>query len=90
MEHVALDLWSWSTVFVDEVKGKLSDTCVDHYFLLSKYLSNHMHFITYGYKLFSKTNSTDQRQCVPLKSVILKAKTNLAKTETAWLPAKIL
>ena len=27
---------------------------------------NNMHFITNGYKCFSKTNSTDQRQCVPL------------------------
>ena len=45
-----------------------SDTCVDQYILLLKYLSNHMRFITNGYKRFSKTNSTDPRQRVPLKS----------------------
>ena len=44
----------------------LSNTCVDHYTLLLKYLSNHMHFITNGYKYFLKTNSTDPRQRVPL------------------------
>ena len=27
-----------------------------------------MHFLTNGYKLFSKTNSTDPRQCVPLST----------------------
>ena len=44
----------------------LSDTCVDHYILLLKYLSNHMHFVINVYKRFSKTNSTDSRQRVPL------------------------
>ena len=44
----------------------LSDTCVDHYILLLKYLSNHMHFVINVYKRFSKTNSTDPRQRVPL------------------------
>ena len=49
-----------------------SHTCVDHYILLLKYLSNHMHFKTNGYKRFPKTNSTDPRQRVPLsKAVIL-------------------
>ena len=43
--------------------------CVDHYILLLKHLSNHMHFITNGYKRFSKTNSTDPRQRVPLKTL---------------------
>ena len=60
----------WPTVFVDEVKENhaiSSDTCMDHYILLLKHLSNHMHFITNGYKRFSKTNSTDPRQRVPLK-----------------------
>ena len=40
--------------------------CVDHCILLLNHLSNHMHFITNGYKHFSKTNSTDPRQRVPL------------------------
>ena len=35
---------------------------MDHCILLLKHLSNHMHFITNGYKRFSKTNSTDPRQ----------------------------
>ena len=39
---------------------------MDHCILLSKHLSNHMHFITNGYKRFLKTNSTDPRQRVPL------------------------
>ena len=43
-----------------------SDTCVDHYILLLKYLYNHMDSITNGYKRFSSTNSTDPRQRVPL------------------------
>ena len=45
--------------------------CVDQCILLLQYLSNHMHFITNGYKRFLKTNSTDPRQQrVPLKSVL--------------------
>ena len=44
----------------------LRHICVDHCILLLKHLSNHMHFITNGYKRFSKTNSTDPRQRVPL------------------------
>ena len=39
---------------------------VDHYILLLKHLSNQIHFITNGYKCFSKTNLTDPRQRVPL------------------------
>ena len=39
---------------------------MDHFIPLLKYLSNHMHFITNGYKCFSKTNSTDPRRRVPL------------------------
>ena len=34
--------------------------------LLLQHLSTHVHFITNGYKRFSKTNSTDSRQRVPL------------------------
>ena len=46
------------------MSGKI---CVDHYILLLKYLSNRMHFTTNGYKKrFSKTNSADPRQPVPL------------------------
>ena len=43
------------TVSVRDVKGNraiLNDTCVDHYILLLKHLSNHMHFITNGFKRF--------------------------------------
>ena len=40
---------------------------MDHYILLLNYLSNHLHFITNGFKRFSKTNSTDPRHCDPLK-----------------------
>ena len=40
--------------------------CVDHCILLLQHLSNHMHFLTNGYRCFSKTNSTDPRQRVPL------------------------
>ena len=43
---------------------------MDHYILLLKYLSNHMHSITIGYIRFSKTNSTDPRQRVPLNKAI--------------------
>ena len=42
-----------------------SDACVDHYILLLKYLSNQ--FYNKRLKRFSKTNSTDPRQKVPLK-----------------------
>ena len=41
--------------------------CVDHCILLFKHLSTHMHFITNGNKRFSKTNSTDPRQRVPVR-----------------------
>ena len=44
---------------------------MDHFILLVKYLSNHMHFITNGYKHFSKTNSSDPRQRVPLQGLRL-------------------
>ena len=37
-----------------------------HCVLLLQHISTHMHFIKNGYKRFSKTNSTDPRQCVPL------------------------
>ena len=40
--------------------------CVDHCILLLQHLSNHMLLITNGYTHFSKTNSTDPRQRVPL------------------------
>ena len=55
------DSHEWSTVLVDEVKRKPRN-CI----LLLKYLYNHMHFKTNGYKSFSKTNSTDPGQRVPL------------------------
>ena len=42
--------------------------CLDHYILLLNYLSNHMHFLTNGFKRFSKTNLTNRRPCVPLIS----------------------
>ena len=45
--------------------------CVDLCILFFQYLSTHMHFITNGCKHFSKTNSTDPRQRVPLKCAIL-------------------
>ena len=50
------------------IRKTSSDTCVDLYILLLKYLSNHMHAITNGLfkHLFSTTNSTDPRQRVPL------------------------
>ena len=35
-----------------------------------KYLFNHMHFITNGFKRFSKTNLSNPRQRVPLSSLI--------------------
>ena len=41
---------------------------MDHCILLVKHLSNHMHFIKNGFKRFSKTNSTDPRQRVPLNT----------------------
>ena len=43
----------------------LRHVCVDHYILLLNYQSNHLHFITSGFKRF-QTNSTDPRQRVPL------------------------
>ena len=39
---------------------------VDHCILLLQHLSTYMHFITNGYKRFSKTSSTNLRQRVPL------------------------
>ena len=39
---------------------------MDHYILLLSKLSNHMHFITNGFKRFSKPTSTDPKQRVPL------------------------
>ena len=63
------DSHKWLTVLVRKVKGKprnLRQICVDHGILLLKHLSNHMHFITNGYKRFLQTNSTDPRQSVPL------------------------
>ena len=76
-ESQKFDSRKWPTVFVDEVKEKenhtiLSNTCVAHYILLLKYLSNRVHFVTTGYKRFSKTNSTDPRQRVPLNYFSIK------------------
>ena len=51
------DSHKWPTVLVDEVKGKQCnfDACLlGPLHLLLKHLSNHMHFITNGYKRFSK------------------------------------
>ena len=44
---------------------------MDHCIILVQHLSNHMHLITNGYKRFSKTNSTDPRQRVPLTITVL-------------------
>ena len=41
---------------------------MDHYIILFNYLSNHLHFITNGFKHFSKTNSIDPWQRVPSNS----------------------
>ena len=49
------DSKKWPTVLIRNVKGNrafFSDTCVDHYIVLVKHLSNHMHFITNGFKHF--------------------------------------
>ena len=58
------DSHKWSSVSVRKVKGKPRNfepnVCVKH-------LSNHMHFITNGYKRISKTNSTNPKQRVPLR-----------------------
>ena len=48
----------------------LSATCVLHYTLLLKYLFNHMLMIPTGYNRFSKTNTTDPRQRVPISPVL--------------------
>ena len=64
------DSHKWPTVLVRKVKEShaiLRHICVDHCILLLKHLSNHMHFVTNGQKHFSKTNSTDPRQRVPLR-----------------------
>ena len=64
------DSHKWPTVLVDEVKGKPCNfeacLCGLLYSTL-QHLSTHMHFITNGYKLFSKTQG-DPRQRVPLKA----------------------
>ena len=64
-----VDSREWLTVLIRKVKGKprTFESNVDHCILLLKYLSDHnMYLITNGYKRFSKTNSTDPRQRVPL------------------------
>ena len=51
----SFDSHEWPTMLVRDVKENraiLSDTCVDHYILLLKHLSNHMHFITNVFKRF--------------------------------------
>ena len=65
------DSHKWPTVLVDEVKGKpwIFEACLcGSLILLLQHLSTHMHFVTNAYKRFSKTNSTDPRQRVPLNS----------------------
>ena len=65
----------WPTVFLRDVKENRAiswHVSVDHYILLLNYLSNHLHFITNGSKCFSKTNSTDPRQRVPLTQCLLR------------------
>ena len=50
------DSTKWRAVLVHDIKGKPCNTrhiCVDRYILLLKHLSNHMHFITKGFKRFS-------------------------------------
>ena len=63
------DSHKWLTVVVDEVKGKPCNfeacLCGSLYSTL-QHLFTHVHFITNGYTRFSKTNSTDPRQRVPL------------------------
>ena len=68
-----VDSHKWPTVLVRNVKEKKKQAlsrhnCVDHCILLLKHLSKHMHLKKKnGYKRFSKTNSTDPRQRVPLR-----------------------
>ena len=54
------------TVLVRTVYAVSRQTCEDHWILLLKHLSNHMHFIKNGYKRFLYTNSSDPRQRVSL------------------------
>ena len=62
------DSHKWLTVLV-QFWGKLLWIIV--FYLLLQHLSINMHFTTNDYKRFSKTNSTDPRQRVPLNNVSL-------------------
>ena len=53
---------------LEENRAISRHVCVDHCNLLLQHLSIHMHFVTNGYKRFSKTKSTNPRQRVPLIS----------------------
>ena len=61
---------NWPTRVSSRVKGKSCNfetcLCVSLYILLLRYLSNHIHFITNGFKRFPKTNSPAPGQRVPL------------------------
>ena len=52
------DSQKWPTVLVDRVTRKPRNfeayLCIDHCILLLKHLSNHMHFITNGYRTLFK------------------------------------
>ena len=65
-----LDSHKWPTAFSRRGKRKTVQFRGMFVWIIVFYfynnLSTHMHFITNGYKRFSKTNSTDPRQRVPL------------------------
>ena len=81
-----VDSHKWPTVLFNEIKGHRAISryvCVDHCSLLLQHLSTQMHFITKGYKRFSKTNSTDPRQRVPFKTYSKKSWTG--KLTWIWI-----
>ena len=69
------DSHKWPTVLVDEVKGKPCnfEACLCGSLYSTFTTSFYLHFITDGYKRFSKTNSTDPRQRVPLITLFSKS-----------------
>ena len=71
-ELTRLDSTKWSTVFLWAVKGTPCNfkACLfgSLYSTFKLSIYNHLHFITNGLKHFSKTNSTDPRQHIPLSS----------------------
>ena len=62
------DTHKWPTVLVRQVRGKPKQICVDHYILILKRLSNHIHFID---QLVRSKATCSFKETLPVRARVL-------------------